>query len=48
METLIFQAMETPNHPDQLYTTWEQAVKDLAKGLAKMRAMLQKPQPKKA
>ena len=40
---LIFRAIETPNHPFLLYTSWEQAVKDLAKGLARMRALLQEP-----
>jgi hypothetical protein len=39
LDPLIFQTMETPNHPFQLYTTWEQAVQDLAKGLAKMRSL---------
>jgi hypothetical protein len=45
---LVFAAMETPSHPFQLYSTWEQAVKDLSKGLARMRALLQEPRAKKA
>jgi hypothetical protein len=48
LDPLIFQAMETPNHPFQLYTTFEQAVRDLAKGLAKMRALLSEPKAKNA
>jgi hypothetical protein len=48
LDPLVFAAMESPNHPFQLYSTWEQAVKDLAKGLARMRALLQEPQPNKA
>jgi hypothetical protein len=44
----MFQAMKPANHPFQLYTTFEQAVRDLAKGLAKMRALLSEPQVKKA
>jgi hypothetical protein len=43
LDPLIFQAMETPNPPYQLYTTWEQAVKHLAEGLARLRALLQPP-----
>jgi hypothetical protein len=40
--------MKLPNYQFQLDSTWEQAVKDLAKGLGRMRALLQEPQPKKA
>jgi hypothetical protein len=43
---LVFAAMEILNHPFQLCSTWEQAVRDLAKGLAKMRALLQEPKAK--
>jgi hypothetical protein len=43
LDPLILQAMEIPNNPFQLYSTWEQAIKNLAK----VRALLQEPQPKK-
>ena len=40
---LIYEALETTNAQYQLYTTWEQAVNNLAQGLARMRALLQQP-----
>jgi hypothetical protein len=46
LDPLVFQAMELPNYQYRLYSTWEQAVKDLSKGLARMRALLQEPPPK--
>jgi hypothetical protein len=48
LDPLVFQSMKLPGYQYQLYSTWEQAVKDLAKGLARMWALLQEPQPSKA
>jgi hypothetical protein len=39
--------METANPQYQLYRTWHQAIADLAKGLARMRALLQPPPERK-
>jgi hypothetical protein len=44
---LIYLAMEPKNAEYTLYTKWEQAVADLAKALAHMRALLQQPPEKK-
>ena len=40
---LVYQSLESAKRDYQLYTTWEQAVNDLAKGLTRMRALLQPP-----
>jgi hypothetical protein len=48
LQPLVYQAMEA-NFQFQLYATFEQAVKDLAEGLARMRALLGPPEgPNKA
>ena len=44
---LVYQSLETANYQYQLYATWEQAVNDLAKGLARLRALLQQPAARK-
>ncbi len=44
---LIFWSLETSNTDYQLYTSWEQAVNNLAKGLARIRALLQPPPERK-
>jgi hypothetical protein len=43
---LVYQSLQTANQQFQLYSTWEQAVNDLAKGLARLRALLGPPAEK--
>ena len=43
MQPLVYQALEA-NPQFQLYATFEQAVTNLAEGLARMRALLQPPE----
>jgi hypothetical protein len=44
---LVFLALESANTDSQLYKTWHQAIADLAKGLGRMRALLQPPPERK-
>jgi hypothetical protein len=44
---LIYLAMEPRNPEYLLFATWEQAVTDLSKGLARVRALLQQPPERK-
>jgi hypothetical protein len=44
---LVYLAMETGNYEYTLYKTWEQAIADLTKGLARMRTLLQQPPERK-
>jgi hypothetical protein len=44
---LVYLAMEPKNSEYLLYTRWEQAVTDLARGLARMRGLLAQPQERK-
>jgi hypothetical protein len=47
LPALVYQALE-PKHSDyQIYMTWEQAVRDLAKALARMRTLLEPPAERK-
>ena len=41
LDPLVYQALQTANSQFQLYATWEQAVNNLAEGLARLRALLQ-------
>jgi hypothetical protein len=44
LDPLVYQALgTTANTQYQLYTTWEQAVNNLAEGLARLRALLAPP-----
>jgi hypothetical protein len=43
LDPLLYQAVQSPNSQYQLYTSFEQAVSDLSKGLARLRALLQPP-----
>ena len=43
LQPLVFLAMEAGNPQYRLYQTWQQATSDLAKALAKLRALLQPP-----
>jgi hypothetical protein len=47
LEPLIYQALQSPNSQYQLYTSFEQAVSDLSKGLARLRALLGPPAERK-
>jgi hypothetical protein len=43
LDPLVYQALPNVKPQFQLYNTWEQAVNDLSEGLARMRALLEKP-----
>ena len=43
LHPLVYQALPDANPQYQLYTTWEKAVNDLSEGLARLRALLEKP-----
>jgi hypothetical protein len=44
LHPLVFQSMATGNAQYDLYATWQQAVKALAQGLARLRGLLQPPE----
>ncbi len=43
LEPLVYALLKTKNLDYQLYSTWEKAVNDLARGLARIREMLVPP-----
>ena len=43
LDPLVYQALPKANPQYQLYATWEQAVNALAKGLERLRNLLQPP-----
>jgi hypothetical protein len=43
LDPLVYQGLGTANPQFQLYSTWEQAVNDLMKGLARLRGLLGPP-----
>ena len=43
LDPLVYDSLPKANPQFQLYGGWEQAVKDLAQGLARMRGLLEKP-----
>ena len=43
LDPLVYQALPKANPQYQLYSTWEQAVNALAKGLERLRNLLQQP-----
>jgi hypothetical protein len=44
---LVYLSLQTANPQFRLYSTWEQAVNNLAKALARLRALLQPPAGRK-
>jgi hypothetical protein len=45
---LVYQFLQTANSQFQLYSTWEQAVNNLAEALTRLRVLLQPPPARKA